>query len=59
MALAHLRNLRNRYVWKRILFERLTELLHLSLLAVKRETSLAAVFPRRPRYTRIMSCVSW
>lgn len=58
MALAHLRNLRNRYIWKRIFYERLTELLHLNLLAVKRETSLAAVFARRPRYTRTMLCAS-
>ena len=34
MALVHLKKLRNRYIWQRIFYERLTEPLHLNLLAL-------------------------
>ncbi len=34
MALVHLKKLRNPYIWKRILYERLTEPLHLNLLSL-------------------------
>jgi hypothetical protein len=34
MALVHLKKLRNQYIWKRIFYERLTEPLHLNLMAL-------------------------
>jgi hypothetical protein len=34
MALVHLKKLRNKYIWKRIFYERLTEPLHLNLIAL-------------------------
>ena len=34
MALVHLKKLRNRYIWERIFYERLTEPLHLNLMAL-------------------------
>jgi hypothetical protein len=34
MALVHLKKLRNRYIWQRIFYERLTEPLHLNVLAL-------------------------
>lgn len=34
MAVAHLRKLRNRYIWERIFYERLTEPVHLNVLAL-------------------------
>lgn len=34
MALIHLKKLRNRYIWERIFYERLTEPLHLNLMAL-------------------------
>ena len=34
MAIVHLKKLRNRYIWRRIFYERLTEPLHLNLLAL-------------------------
>jgi hypothetical protein len=34
MALVHLKKLRNRYIWRRIFYERLTEPLHLNLLSL-------------------------
>lgn len=34
MALVHLKKLRNRYIWKRMFYERATEPLHLNLLAL-------------------------
>lgn len=34
MAMVHLKKLRNRYIWERIFYERLTEPLHLNLIAL-------------------------
>src|SRR5690606_30770495 len=34
MALVHLKKLRNRYIWERIFYERVTEPLHLNLMSL-------------------------